>query len=343
MESYIRIHFEDLQPITEPDPIIVCQDTSGKELTIDLWCYAFYFFTQIQDMHCTEKSVYLDGIRLDNFIKGINKVEFARKLATFFADSQGIALQEEMLERHNTHVNWCALYALCSYIQEIIESRLCIKLKPSLSETLEEIGSSDNISEIEIKLTNKQSKSITNPRLFSAIISSLKAEDMAACEIDSITCQSNVYTKEYSQIVFVDYLSRFFHDYFKIKRRSNSYISATEQRIICYFLYKLGFSNYPVQESRFRQLFSNRHRITTQLLDISPILRLMDPKIDISFNIPVSIVTYNDWKDGKLNPLHSKTHAKHANLITQISFPNFEKTSGIVKQLFNLYDNLYSQ
>lgn len=313
-----------------------------EEPTVDLWSYAAYFSAKLLNQFCTERAVYLDCIQLNSFIKSLNKEEFVTGLASFLNEPKVIELQDEMQKRHEAHINLCALYALCAYIQEIIKSRLCIKLRPSLSETIEEIGGVDNIAEIEFKLINNSSATITTPDLFGTVMSSLKATtDMDTREIDTITNQSQVYTKEYSQIIFVDYLSRFFQDYFKIKRRVNSFITTTEQRIICYLLYKFGFSSYPVQESRFRQLFRNRCKITKHWFNMSPFLSLMDPEIDIDINIPVGILSYSEWKDGKINPLTCETPSGAEPLLTTMRFPSqFDRTFIIAEQLCNLYNNL---
>lgn len=344
MNRYINILLEDLQPITEDNPIIVCQDSTGKEQTLNLWCYAAYFLEHIQDKHITKKSIFLDSIRLDRFIQKINRANFVPNLAKFIGDTNGIALQEEMRNRHGTHINWCALYALCVYIQEIIQSRLFLKLKPSLSEIIEQIGSTENIQEINISLSDNTSQRITNPKLFATIISALRTCDLNTCEIDSIVPISQVFTKEYTQIIFVDYLSRFFHDYFKIKRRSNAYITATEQKIICYLLYKFGFCNYIVTASRYRQLFSSKSLTSTHWFNISPILRIVNSDIDIDYYIPLGILTHTEWKDGRINPLQNRNNMSRNNVNVQVCFPStFEGCDLIITPIIELYNKLYSK
>lgn len=92
---------------------------------------------------------------------------------------------------------------------------------------------------------------------------------MSMVGFDRIIKKIDVYTKEYGQIEFLRYISKFLHDYFSsVKRRKNSYLTTTEQKLVCYLLKFFDFSPEIVTESRFRQLFNNKYKAVDHIMPL---------------------------------------------------------------------------
>ena len=334
-EGIINFSSEDFTSDTKYN-VVTVKDASGKTLTIDMWRYAIYFFDKIQYKNISKSSVYIDGIRIDKFIEYCIKEKKLLNLESFLMDSTCYGLQQEMQEKHNTHINWVALYGLCMYIREIINRRLAIKLKPSIKEILDEIKSEDNL--MEITFTTKdgiecKADSIDLKKVF---FCALKESSDETAEIYKIVKKVDVYTKEYGQIEFVKYISRFFHEYFsEVKRNKNSYLTPTEQRIICYLLKFFGFTKELVQESRFRQLFNSKYKPVDHLLPLS-----IPGIIHSNKSIYLEFIPYRIWSKGLINPLKAKSIHQEAK--------NKEFTMNMgenldISEIINVIDGLYGK
>lgn len=287
-------------------------DLEGNQATIDLWSYAAFFYDKIQYKKLSKEQIYIDGLRLDKFMSFFIKEKLFSNLEDYIMESTCFGFQQEMEEKYGTHINWFALYALCMYVREIINRRLVALLKPSFKETLEEVSAMDSSSTITFELDNGKRHSTNNPLLFDSVKKSLQSDDEDTYVLDKITRKVDVYSKEYGQIEFVRYISAFFHEYFNIKRRKNSYLTSTEQRIICFLLKFFEFTPEIVQESRFRQLFSNKYR------PVGHFIRLAIPGyFESNVYIHLEILTYSEWKNGRINPLthkHSENAKEHFSL-----------------------------
>lgn len=292
---------EDFTPVTD-ETIIVAAGPDGNQAGINLWMYANYFFNNIQEKEVSGGLLYIDGIRIDKYKEYFVKEKKFKNIPDFLEDSTCYGLQQEMLEKHNTHINWVALYGLCMYIREIINRRLALLLKPTIRETLEEIGDMNNLESISFNLKDGTTHTSDFFLLKDNIVKSLKECDDETYCFHKIVRKVDVYTKEYGQLEFVRYISKFFHECFSnVKRRKNSYLTTTEQRIICYLLKFFEFSPEVVQESRFRQLFNSKYKPVDHFMPLGiPGLLEAEAKVYMEF-IPYSI-----WKKGKINPLNSK-------------------------------------
>ncbi len=309
-------------------------DASGKTITIDMWKYAVYFKDNIQYKLISEKLVYLDGIRLDKYVEYYIKEKKLTNIENFLMDSTCYGLQLEMQEKHNTHINWVALYALCMYIREIINRRLAVLFKPSIKEILDEIENESNLKEI-IFCTNKgkkcQDDSITLKKI---IFNALKDSSDECVEFYKIVKKVDVYTKEYAQIEFVRYISRFFHDYFNgVKRRKNSYLTNTEQKIICYLLKFFEFTTEIVQESRFRQLFNSKYKPIDHFFPLS-----ISGIFESNMQIYLEFIPYRIWSKGPIDPLKAKSIHQEANF-DSITMNIGEKPN--ISELLNVIDGIY--
>ena len=63
--------------------VVTVSDPSGKTLTVDMWKYAIYFFVNIQYKIISEKSTYVDGIRIDKYIEYYIKEKKLLNLESF--------------------------------------------------------------------------------------------------------------------------------------------------------------------------------------------------------------------------------------------------------------------
>lgn len=159
--------------------IVQTVDSEGKTIAVDTWKYAIYFFENIQRKDISERSVYLDGLRLDKFVEIFIKDKNHQKICTFLTDDYSCFLHHEMQEKYGTHINWVALYGLCAYIREIINRRYALLLKPTLKDTVEEIGGLDNFESVTFNLKNGNKHSTDFCEVKKLIVNSLEGSDMS--------------------------------------------------------------------------------------------------------------------------------------------------------------------
>lgn len=298
---------EDFSPVTD-DSIVVATDPTGAKVAIDIWCYADYFFANIQEKSVSGGMIYVDGIRIDKFKEYFVKEKKSADIAGFLEDPAFCGLQQEMHELHNTHINWVALYGLCMYVSEIISRRLALLMKPSIKESLEEIAAGGGVDSIGFNLKNGGTHTSDYNLVTERVMKALTECQDETVGLHKIVRKVDVYTKEYGQIEFVRYMSKFFHEYFsEVRRRKNSYLTTTEQKIICYLLKFFGFSPEVVQASRFRQLYNSKYSPQGHYLPLS-IPGLVESKAMVY----LEFLPYSIWKQGKINPLNEKEqHQQH--------------------------------
>lgn len=289
---------EDFTTDTKYNPISV-KDAAGKELTLNMWPYAFWFAENIQETVISKEEVYVDGVRIDCFVDLFIKENRVRDIEKYILDHTCEDFQKQMSEKYNVHVNVVALYALCCFIKEIINRRLALLLKPSIKETLEEIGEKEHIKDITFSLGDGKSHTSSAGLLKETLVKALKETDDSSYEFYKVVKKVDVYSKEYGQIEFVRFLSKFFHEYFKIHRRKNSYLTSEEQHIIRYFLNYFGFAPVIATESRFRQLFNSKVKPVDHFFPLN-----IPGVFESNCVIYLELLTYSEWKNGRINPLH---------------------------------------
>lgn len=282
--------------------IVSATDPTGETVAVDTWKYALYFFEKIQRKDISDRSIYIDGIRLDRFIDLFVKGKHHQRIADFIVDKTSCSLYWEMVEKHGVHINWVALYGLCSYIQEIINRRLAVLLKPTLKETVDELGGVDNLDCIMFKLKDGSSHVTDFPEVKHIVWTSLKNGVETSYGFHKIVRKVDIYTHEYGEIEFVRYISRFMHDYFSsVKRRKNSYLTITEQKIVCFLLKFFGFAPEKVQESRFRQLFNSKYNAIDHIMPLS-----IPGVLETNLKVYLEYLPYSIWNKGRINPLKEK-------------------------------------
>ena len=292
----IKIHPDDF----EKDASLV--DNSGQTIyALDIWEYCRFFADNIQlrtdDMY--------DGIDVESFANkhgflysgDISKMEqqkaFMDKLFAFTADGRICYFQHEMENYYNIRINAMALCNLCLFINDIIHQKLVVLLKPTLTEITNSITNLQSVT-----FTNKDGSSISsdNELLIESIKKAIPQEE-EQLEAYKIVDRQDVFTKELMQIEFFYYLSLFFNQYFKIKRRG--LLTNLESEIIGYFLKWFDLSPVEVSTSRLRQLRMNFNQVLGY--DIYEL-----KMNDISIKVQWQFVKYADWSKGKINPLKNE-------------------------------------
>ena len=266
-------------------------DENGETIHgVDIWCYCKFFAEHIQLM--IGENLY-DGLSLFEFAdkQEANQRETLEKLIAFTRDGKVCDFQLAMQKFHNVHINGWALCNLCMFINEIINRKLVVLLKPTIADTLEEIKELD-----EVTFTNKDgSKTISsNDNLKSLVVEALKNGSDSCYETYRFAERKEVFTKELMQIEFFYYLSSFFNKYFQIKR--SGVLTNEESDMIGYFLKWFGLSPTIVSASRLRQL-----RMGFKYIDTFDIAQI--PIEGKTVTMQWQFIKYADWKDGKINPI----------------------------------------
>lgn len=290
--------------------IVHATDSKGNKVAVNMWEYANYFSEKLQRKKVSDDEVYIDGIRLDKFVDLlIKKKEKEYNITDFITHETSIKLQREMREKYGVHINWVALYAISMFVREIINRRYAVLFKPTLEDTLNEIGNLENIESISFNLKDGKTHNTDSFALKQLIVDSLKNNKEDVFYYDKIVRKVDVYTKEYGQIEFVRYMSKFFHEYFNsVKRRKNSYLTITEQKIICFLLYYFDFSPELVQESRFRQLINSKYEGIDHFMSLG-----IKGVYETNVLLYLEFIPYEIWKEkDKINPLDEKVVHKNA-------------------------------
>lgn len=301
VEQYVPFSQEDFSLDMENN-IAYAKDPTGKTVAVDTWKYAIYFFDKIQRKDISKESVFIDGIRLDKYVEIFKKENHAQRVVDFIKDKTSYALCKELETQYNTHINWVALYGLCSYIREIINRRLALLLKPTLQDTISEIKELDNIESISFELKDGNSHTTDFCEVKKIIWESIKNGEETTVGFHKIVKKVDVYTHEYGEIEFVRYISKFLHEYFNgIKRRKNSYLTTTEQKLVCFLLKYFGFAPHKVQESRFRQLFNSKYEALDHIFPLN-----IPGFFESNVILYLEYIPYKVWSKGEINPLKEK-------------------------------------
>lgn len=297
-EQYVSFSQDDFS-LDMKNNIVHATDPTGKTVAVDTWKYAIYFFDKIQRKDISKESIFIDGIRLDKYVEIFLKENHAQKIVDFIKDKTSCALCEEIEILYNTHINWVALYGLSSYIREIINRRLALLLKPTLQDTISEIQGLENIESVSFGLKDGSSHTTDFCEAKKIIWKSINNSDETTVGFHKIVKKVDVYTHEYGEIEFVRYISKFLHEYFnEVKRRKNSYLTTTEQKLVCFLLKYFGFTPEKVQESRFRQLFNSKYNAIDHIMPLN-----IPGFFESNVKLYLEYIPYRVWSKGKINPL----------------------------------------
>lgn len=267
----------------------VWYDDNGQESNkIDIWSYCQFFAENVQIKITEEK---YDGISLEDYAEIFDQGRHGLigKFIEFIRDGRICDFQKEMYDSYHICVNAWALCNLCLFINEIINRKYVVLLKPTIADTLAEIKDLDSIT-----FTNKDGSTTIsrNEKLKSAILSVLKENKNNEYETEEFAYRKDIFTNEMAQIEFFYYLSTFFEQFFKIKRRGK--LSNMESFIIGYFLKWFKLSIEIVKPSRLRQF-----RMKFSCLTPYSMYRFPNGLI-----LQCQFIKYKDWRHGKkINPL----------------------------------------
>ena len=285
---------EENKLIIYPDDINeVVKLTNGQVINkIDIWSYCIYFADNIQLM--IGDNIY-DGMPLGVFGDKIekNQKEHLKTLIKFVQDKRIYDFQHVMETKYGTKVNAFALCTLCEFINAIIHKKVVLLLKPTLSETIEQIKDFESVT---FHKKNRRVFHCNNNEVLKVlkdIINKIECKPTSTYEAYKVVDRLEVFTKEILQIEFTYYLSSFFNQFFKINRKAK--LTSIENKMIGYFLKWFGLSVEEVTEARLRQLRMNYDKFDTT----ASILNFGDSTVTVQWHV----IKYEDWSNGLINPI----------------------------------------
>lgn len=284
-ENNLIIYPEDVNEVVKsPD---------GQSINmIDIWSYCIYFAKNIQLM--IGDNIY-DGMPLNVFGDRIEKDQKShlKTLYKFVKDERIFDFQKKMAEKYGVKVNAWALCTLCEFINAIIHKKVVLLLKPTPNETVEQIKEFESVT---FHKKNRRVFHCNNDVVLKVLkdaISKMECKPTTTYEAYKVVDRLEVFTKEILQIEFAYYLSAFFNQFFKIKRKGK--LTSIENRMIGYFLKWFGMSVEEVTEARLRQLRMNYDKFDTT----ASIINLGD----CTFTVQWHVIKYKDWSNGLINPI----------------------------------------
>lgn len=283
-ENKLIVYPEDINGTVTADGQVINQ--------IDIWSYCIYFADNIQLM--IGDNIF-DGMPLSVFGDriGKNQKEHLETLYKFVQDKRIYEFQQDMNTKYGIKVNAFALCTLCEFINAIIHKKIVLLLKPTPSETIEQIKEFESVT---FHKKNRRVFHCNNNEVLKVLkdaINKMDRKPSTTYEAYKVVDRLEVFTKEMLQIEFTYYLSAFFNQFFKIKRKAK--LTDVENKMIGYFLKWFGLSVAEVTDSRLRQLRMNYNKIDTT----ASILNLGDSTVTVQWHV----IKYEDWSNGLINPI----------------------------------------
>ena len=273
--------------------VTVYEDNFDEKGNLIIDRYIDFFIKNIQNrIQLDEGKTHLEGeLAGRRFLQSFDIGPFSDKNFEKWANDKNLDKLHNILTDSGMELCPVNFYTLCQYILAIIKEQYLILLKPTITDTLEEL------SEIEsITFKTKEGKSVTtnNTNIIKMVSDSIHTLPSEQYEKDKVIKIDEITNNIVIQSSFVYYLADFLGKYFKdYPRRSNCcMVSAKEQDLILYLLYYFDLAPVPLTNSRFRQLISyyKSHR--------SKISLLKNREGEI---IPVQFIKYKDWKKGTID------------------------------------------
>lgn len=259
----------------------------------DISVYSRYFAESVQLYFETDSGKLYDGISFDKFgnqwdSKWKDNYENFRLLV---ADNRITDLQDEIKETAGIDIDMINLYVLASFVNAIVREKYFILLKPTIADTLEEIGQVS-------KITFDGKVSTTNTKVIEAAIKAIKEQnDEGEYEVERLAKLEEIADNIILQSQFAFYMASFLKSYFpEAKRRANCcMVSKPEQMLILHLLSYFKLAPEGLTDSRFRQLISFH---TKNLPDLFSLCNF--PQIG---HIQCTFLKYKDWKKRKLDDI----------------------------------------
>lgn len=316
-QSIFIAHSEDFTDLTDEEGNII-YDENGKAIpAIDVWSYAVFFAENIQHWVGFPNFTAWDGLSIEQFNKDWNIFNNVEGINRFGRDRAIHNFQLEMDRQYGQKINAFALYTLCCFVEKIVTNKYVFLLRPSVQETLAELS---DVKKVVFENSDGTRTESTYTLLIDKMIENAKELDPNSYEVEKIVKRQDVF-KDVVQAEFVWYMSEFFHHYFPIKRKGSgcieSYVTATEQRIITYFLWFFNLAkdnrhyDDPNEEKKEVERKKRRGEANKEVVSSSRFRQLRNhkgifnsdwqlfPIDDEGHKMPVQFeyLRYSDWKD----------------------------------------------
>lgn len=289
-------------------------DFLKEDGSLDYSIYAEFFADNIQRVEIIDNMKIAEGLSYDDFLEDWNKdiknnVEKINKFLGLSETHEETKMRVKMLTQfqkvlfeYGIDIDYSNLFFLCLFIREIITNGYVALLKPSVKDTLNMIGNIQKIC-----FTNADGTIIETG--YNKIISSIKDclnqitdADPNTYEVEKLVKATEVTNKEFFQVQFVYYISRFLNEYFtKAHRKTNCDLSSEEQEIILIIMDYLDLTPVIVSKGRLRQLLQLTNPFNKEGKEEKVKEVFSSSYIQDTGWLPIGFVKYEDWNGKKLN------------------------------------------
>lgn len=276
--------------------------------------YAEFFADNIQRVEIIDNIKIAEGLSYDEFLEGWNKdiknnVEKINRFLGFSEPDKDTQKRIMMLTTHQKvlfeneiGIDYSNLFFLCLFIKEIVTNGYVALLKPSAKDMLSMIGDIGKIC-----ITNADGTKIETGynKFISPIkdcLNNITDVDSNTYEVERLIKATEVTNKEFFQVQFVYYISRFMNEYFtKAHRKTNCDLSSEEQEIILIIMDYLDLTPVKVTKGRLRQLLQYTNPFNKKNKD-GKVKEVFGSSYIEGFGwLPIGFVKYEDWKGKRLN------------------------------------------
>ncbi len=276
--------------------------------------YAEYFADNIQRVETIDNIKIAEGFSYDEFLENWNKdiKNNVEKINRFLGLSEPdedtqkrimmLTTHQERLFELGIEIDYSNLFFLCLFIKEITTNGYVALLKPSAKDMLSMIGDIGKIC-----ITNADGTKIETGynKFISPIrdcLTQITDVDSNTYEVEKFVKATEVTNKEFFQVQFVYYISRFMNEYFtKAHRKTNCDLSSDEQEIILIIMDYLGLTPVIVTKGRLRQLLQYTNPFNKMNKEGKIIEVFGNSYVEGIGWLPIGFVKYEDWKGKRLD------------------------------------------
>lgn len=289
-------------------------DFLKEDGSLDYSIYAEFFADNIQRVEIIDNMKIAEGLSYDEFLEDWNKdlnnyVEIINRflgLPEPDEDAQKrimkLTTHQEVLFELGIDIDYSNLLFLCLFIREIITNGYVALLKPSVKETLNMI---ENIQKICFTCADGTIIETGYNKFISPIkdcLNQITDADPNTYEVEKLVKATEVTNKEFFQVQFVYYISRFLNEYFtKAHRKTNCDLSSEEQEIILIIMDYLDLTPVIVSKGRLRQLLQLTNPFNKEGKENKVKEVFSSSYIEGTGWLPIGFVKYEDWNGKKLN------------------------------------------
>lgn len=276
--------------------------------------YAEYFADNIQRVEIIDNMRIAEGVSYDEFLENWNKdiknnVEKINRFLGLSETHEETKMRVKMLTQfqkvlfgYGIEIDYSNLFFLCLFIKEITTNGYVALLKPSAKDVLSMIGDIEKIC-----ITNADGTKIETG--YNKFISPIKDCLTQITDVDSNTYEvekfvkaTEVTNKEFFQVQFVYYISRFMNEYFtKAQRNTVCDLCSEEQNIILIMMNYLGLTPKEVSKGRLRQLLQLTNPFNKKNKEGKVKEVFGNSYVEGMGWLPIGFVKYEDWKGKRLD------------------------------------------